>query len=428
MSRRSPGEGSIYRRCAAKGCGRTIKGKAKSCAHCGSRQHRWSYEVRLRGKRYRKSGFKSAKDARNDLQALKQRHATGRVVEPSKLTVGSYLDRWLEAMRGEYTPSTWDTAEVHVRRYIKPQLGDVRLQDLTATDVKAALATIAKDGRTRSDHPLSRKTVHNVYRTLSRALNDAVEDNLIVRNPAARAHRMPDSPEQTTWTDDQLRQLFAHEASDRWLPLWTFIGDSGVRRGEAAGLRWSDLDLDAGRANLNHGHTKGQGGAIVCGRLKGKRGRTVDLAEPTMAALRDWRKQQAADKLAWPGEWGNDEDLVFTHEDGRPLHPDSITKLFQRRVRRVSKWDDSWGERCPTCQRKREDHSLPMMGPHGLRHTWATLALAAGVPLKVVQERYGHASIAITGDIYSHVAPGMQAEAAAKVAGLINGQGAAGGS
>jgi integrase len=403
-------QGKVYRRCTR--CGGDVNAKRRQpdrpATHeqCDGTRSTWAYVVDLappgaKRRQVTKAGFPTktkALDAMNERQTDTKR---GTAVERSRETVGQYLARWLKAVRGEYRPGTWDTASIHVERYIAPRaLAEMPLQAVTRTDVRTFLAELAEHGRIRGDVPLSRKTVHNVYRTLCRALNDAVEDRLRPDNPAAGAHKLPESPPQATWTAEQLRMFYASVAADRWFALWRLAGSTGMRRGELAGIRWSDLDLDARRVNLVEQHAKG-GGTVSRQRLKGKRGRTIDLDAETVAALKSWRKRQAVERLAWPGEWGNEEDLVFAHEDGKALHPDSITKLFRRRVVAAG---------------------LPIIKTHGLRHTHASLMLAAGVPLKIVQERLGHASIAVTGDVYSHVTPGLQAEAAARVAAMIDGE------
>ena len=168
-----------------------------------------------------------------------------------------------------------------------------------------------------------------------------------------------------------------------------------MRRGEPAGLRWDDVDLEHGRLRLRNSRVKGDGDVTEQGlNLKGKRGRQITVDPVTAAALRAHRKAQLEERMAWGGAW-QDSGRVFVHEDGSPFHPDSITKMLKNRCKVAG---------------------LPWIGVHGLRHTWASLALEAGVHPKVVQERLGHSSIAVTLDIYSHTTPGMDEDAAALVA------------
>lgn len=145
---------------------------------------------------------------------------------------------------------------------------------------------------------------------------------------------------------------------------------------------------------------RAKGGGTVTDRpLKGKRGRPVSLDAATTAALRAHRHAQLEERMRCGPAWV-DHGLVFTHPDGSPLHPDSITKRLRRLIR---------------------DAGLPWIKLHGLRHTHATHMLEAGVHIKVVQERLGHSSIAITGDVYSHVTANLQDEAAARVAAVVDG-------
>lgn len=372
------------------------------------RGSRWAFKVELApdprtGVRRQKwhSGYRTRKQAEAARDVERANIRAGRYVEATRETVAQYLTVWLSGMRGEYAPGTHDAAQLHVDSYIVPHIGHVALQRLTTPIVKAMYAELAESGRIRGGGPLAAKTVHNIHRTLSRALNDAVAEQppRIPANPAARAHKMPPSPEQATWTAEQLRTFYAAVARDRLAALWRLAPSSGLRRGELAGLRWPDVDLDAGALKLIVQRAKG-GGTVTARQLKGKRGRHVALDPATVAALKTWRAAQTAERLAWPGQWGNDDDLVFTHEDGSPLYPDSITKTLRRHVKAAG---------------------LPWVKLHGMRHTHATIMLEAGVPLKIVQERLGHASIAITGDVYAHVTPGMQADAAARVAAIVDG-------
>jgi integrase len=184
---------------------------------------------------------------------------------------------------------------------------------------------------------------------------------------------------------------------DRLYALWLVYATTGMRRGEALALRWADLDLEASRATITE--TVGSVAyAVVRGRPKSDRSRrSVALDPGTVAALRAHRKAQAAERLALGPAYA-DGGLVFTCEDGTPLHPERVSRLFDGRVR---------------------DSGLPRIRLHDVRHTWATLALRAGVPLKVVSEHLGHTSIAVTADTYMHVSAAMERDAAETVAALV---------
>ena len=362
----------------------------------------WTYvvDVAVAGaarQRRQKGGFQTKREAVAALSEVQAGLADGSYVGASKLTVGEYLDEWLQSVRSGMRPGSFDASRIHVNAYIKPRLGGVRLQALSRRAVKAFYGELAVSGRARGEGGLGDKTIHNVHRTLSKALDDAVEDGLLNRNPACGTHKLPESPEQESWTAEELRAFLEFASGDRFSAMWRFAAFTGVRRGELAGLRWRDLDLDAGRAFVVQQRAKG-GGTVNTGRLMGKRGRAVTLDPKTVETLRQHQAAQLEAK-AFLGEGYQDHGLVFCHEDGKPLHPDSVTKRFARLVR----------------------HSgLPTITVHGLRHTHATVLLRALVHPKVVQERLGHSSIQVTLDVYSHAVPALQGDAAIRFAEIVD--------
>ena len=200
-----------------------------------------------------------------------------------------------------------------------------------------------------------------------------------------------------TWTAEQLGAFLDGMREHRLYAVFLLLATTGMRRGEALGLRWSDLDLANGRLAVRQTviavHHKVEFGTPKT--AKGRR--TVMLDVATVAALREHRKRQAAERLSIGAGW-IDLDLVFAAADGTPLHPERFSRTFTEHVARLG---------------------LPAVPLHALRHGWATLALAAGVRPKVVQERLGHATISITLDIYSHATSGLHSDAAEQVAGLV---------
>lgn len=210
------------------------------------RGSRWAFKLELppdpaTGKRRQKwvSGFATRREAQAARDDARARLRGGTYLAPSKETVGEYLTEWLAGVRGEYSPGAYDAARLHVEQYITPRLGAVRLTELTTPMVKAFAADVTEHGRIRGGRPLSSKTTHNIVRTLSRALNDAVAElpPRIMANPAAKAHKAPPSPEQATWTVEQLRTFYRAIADDRLFALWRLVAATGLRRGELGGLR-----------------------------------------------------------------------------------------------------------------------------------------------------------------------------------------------
>src|SRR5829696_7012332 len=320
-----------------------------------------------------KGGFRTRKEARDALLEAQAALRSGTFVEPSRRTVGSYLlEEWLpDNQPPRLRPSSFANYTIYTRTHVVPRLGDIELQRLTPSNLSA------------------------FYRAL---LTDAVRLGYLVRNVAdVVTPPRGASPEMQIWTPEQLRAFLTHARQDRLYALWLLVATTGMRRAELAGLRWVDVDLDAARLSprrprvvVNYVVHESEPKTRM-----GKRSLALDPA--TLAALREHQARQEQERAAVGPAW-MDSGLVFTRPDGAPIHPDLITDWFRRLARSAG---------------------LPPIRLHDVRHSYATAALAAGVPAKVVSERLGHATIAITLDVYSHVIPGMDAQAANAVASLI---------
>jgi integrase len=349
------------------------------------------------GRRVRKwhSGYRTKRDAERARVELLATLDRGSYVEPSKLTVAAFLrDHWLPSLRAQVRSGTWAEHHSKVEVHLAPALGGVLLQRLGPGHLNAVYAELLERG-------LSARTVAHVHATARRALADAVRWQLVTRNVALQASPpRPGRPELRTWDAPELRAFLEHVAADRLYALWLLAASTGMRRGEVLGVQWPDVDLAAARVAVRRALVT-VGHQVVVSEPKTARGRrSVALDPTTVAALKGWRKGQAAERLAWGPAWTN-SGYVFTREDGRPLHPREVTRAFSRHVLASG---------------------LPIIRLHDLRHTHATLALTAGVHPKVVQERLGHANIAITLDTYSHAVPALEEQAAATVARLVFGQ------
>jgi integrase len=350
------------------------------------------------GKRIRKwhSGYRTKKDAQQAQDELLAALGRGAYVEPSKRTMGAFLrEDWLPGLRAQVRPSTWAEHRSKVEVHLVPALGHVPLQRLTPGHLNTIYADLLERG-------LSARTVLHVHATIRRALADATRWGLVPRNVALLAS--PPRPARTelqVWTAADLRSFLAFVEDDRLYALWLLAASTGMRRGELLGLQWPDVDLGRARVGVRRSLVC-VGHQVVVSEPKTAKGRrSVALDPATVAGLKAWRRHQTAERLAWGPAW-TDAGLVFTREDGRPLHPREVTRAFTRHVLAAE---------------------LPMIRLHDLRHTHATLALAAGVHPKIVQERLGHANIAITLDTYSHAVPALEEQAARTVAALVFGGG-----
>jgi integrase len=328
------------------------------------------------GQRLRKwhSGYRTRKEAERARTALLSGLDTGAYVEPHKLTVAGFLvEQWLPSVKAQVKPRTLEWHRTNVTRHLVPAIGAVPLQRLTPGHLNGLYAGLAEG--------LSAQTIHHIHATVRRALSDALRWGLVTRNVATLASPpTPERHEMATWSASELRAFLEAMAGDRLYSLWLLASSTGMRRGELLALRWSAVDLATGRVQVVESKT-------AAGR------RSIALDPGTVAALKAWKRQQTVVQLGGAG-------LVFTREDGEPLRASWVDHAFQRTIRRLG---------------------LPVIRFHDLRHTHATIALQAGVPAKVVSERLGHSSIAITMDTYSHVIPAMQEDAAAKVADLVMG-------
>ena len=245
--------------------------------------------------------------------------------------------------------------------------------------------------------------MRNTHVVLRKALADAERLGLVGRNAAASAAHPPAAhrTEQSTWTSDQLRTFLDGLIDDRLHAAYVLLATTGMRRGEVLGLRWHDIDFDGAELAVANTLTTAGSSTVVSGPPKTPRSRRqIFLDEGTLAVLRDHRRRQNEERLAVGPAWNTDGDYVFTDELGESIHPDDVLRSFRRHA---------------------TASGLPAIRLHDLRHSYATLALKAGVHPKVVSERLGHATVGVTLDLYSHVTPSIARDAADAVASRIFG-------
>lgn len=354
------------------------------------------------GKRRREwhSGFRTKGEAEKRRTEILKAIDSGAHVAPTKASVADYLtNRWLPAIRASVRANTLSLYETIVRVYVVPHVGTVPLQDLTP-DRLNGLYGLLLDCGSKTGKPLAAKTVRNVHGMLSRALADAVRWDLLLRNPAERADPPRISkPPIETWTADEQRRFLEHIAGDRMEALYALACSTGMRRSELLGLGWRSVDLDEGGLVVEQVLVRGRDRLVIAEPKTARSRRSIALDERTVRALRDHRKRQLEERMAAGSTW-QDNGLVFTREDGSMFRPATFTR---------------------TLQRVAGEAGVPVIGPHGLRHTWATLALRAGVNPRVVADRLGHSGVSITLDRYTHPSTDLDREAAERVAGLISG-------
>ena len=373
-----------------------VERKAKeACPACGGALR----ETEER-RRVTKGGFRTRKECTAAMNKVLTAVEEKSYSTPTKISLREFLlKEWLPSIKATVRPSTYYSYVQHVGCQLLPHIGSVKLIDLSGARINALYATLAEKGKKDGVSGLSPLSIHHVHTCLHKACKDAVRWGHLPRNPldAADPPKAGVRAEMKTWSAEQLGAFLSSVREDRLYPLWHTLAMSGMRRGEALGLRWEDVDLQNTRLSVRRA-------LIPCGREvivsepKTARGRrAIALDAETVEVL----KAQAARQLDEQAEWGDawiDTGLVFTKENGEALHPEDVTRYFRIAVRKAM---------------------LPKIRLHDLRHTHATLALRAGIHPKVVSERLGHATISITLDTYSHAVPAMQEEAASLIAGLV---------
>jgi integrase len=405
-------KGSTFKRCTV--CDRVVKGKR--CTNCGSTSLSWGFVVDIGkdadGKRRqrRRTGFATERDADRALHELLASLGDGTAVAPSTVTVAEYLTgQWLPAVQPpNLRETTWVEYERITRLHVAPRIGGVPLQDLNASYLNRIYAELLAGGRADGAGGLSVKSVRNIHLMLGKALGDAVRWGLLRRNVAPLADPPParvaaaDRRERIrVWEVDQLATFLGHVRDDHLFALWFLLATTGMRRGEALGLRWADVDLGQARLSVRQALVSIDGTPKLQ-TVKSNHGvRTIDLDDDTVGVLRARRVAQAEERLAAGADW-EDLGLVFTRDDGHWQNPDWVGEQFRRHVKTAG---------------------LPRIRPHDLRHSHATLLLKAGVNPKVVSERLGHHSVAFTLDTYAHVMPGMQRQAADAFAAMVRPKG-----
>ena len=365
------------------------------------------------GRRQTKRRFKTYREARAWLTEVRQQVADQQYVPPRRMTTGEWLEQWLDGL--QLAPATVASYRKNVRLHLAPHIGSGQLQDLTGARLSALYRSLERTGRRDGKSGgLSARTVRYIHTILKASLREAVDQGLLATNPADRAKPPTSaaarSPEMHVWDADQLSRFldWAREVEHDDAISWHVLAFTGMRRGELLALRWHDVDPERQRLSIRRSvgvvRVPGAGKTLLEGSTKGKRARVVDLDLGTTDILRRWRSERGTTQLAF----ARDDALVFgrLEDPWRHQHPERFSARFIAAQKRFNN--------AVAANAVRPIHL------HDLRHTHASLLLKAGVPVKVVSERLGHATVMITLETYAHVLPGMQAEAAAAFAAAVS--------
>lgn len=335
--------------------------------------------------RYRGGRASSHAEATDKLRKFQAELLSGRLTMRTKGTVATFLDEWVEnAIKPNRANATYRQYRWIIDQHITPHLGKKRIEDIRRLDIQKLVAvkasqtvqSRAKDGESQPDKKLSRSTLRLIRAILHTAFNDAIHDGLVSVNPASHIELPKEVKKAPVSLKQDQAQAFLRAAVESDMPeFWHFLFMTGTRLGEASGLRWQDLDLNEGTARIA-GQLQRQGGELryISG-TKTNRSRELQLPKTLIDMLKDLRSKSMLEGIQDP------DGLVFLNPYGR--------RLDQKYVR------DRIRELC-------EKAGVPLISPHGARHTAATLALGATGDLHAVQKLLGHAQISLTANLYGH--------------------------
>lgn len=361
-SRRANNEGSIYRR----------------------KDGRWVASVSVEGGRRKYLYGKTRHEVARKLTVALKARLDGLPIVGERQTVEQFLDSWLESVRPSLRPRTWTRYEELLRLHAVPEIGHLPLARLTPQHVQRLYAG-------RLERGLSPTTVRHLHTTLHTALGQAAKWGVVARNviglvaPPRSTHR-----EMSVLSPEQARALLAAASGDGLEALFVLALSNGMRQGELLGLRWKDVGLEMGRLQVTTSLQWTRDGPLFGEPKTPRSRRQITLTQAAADALRRHRVEQAQERLRLDAAW-EDNDLVFADEIGRPVSPWILIRHFQALLAKAD---------------------LPKIRFHDLRHTAATLLLGQGVHPKIVSEMLGHSNIGTTLDLYSHVTPVMQRQAA----------------
>jgi integrase len=338
------------------------------------------------------------KDAQRRLTEKLHNFHQGQVVMPSKLSLAQWLDEWMEsAIKPHKRLRTYETYKSVINRHLTPALGHYRLCDLRASHLQAYY----------QGSQLSKSTLQQHHTILFSSIKAAQKQDMLPRNVAdlvigkPRAKEGHEDAQYHCWNADEAKTFLniAKAAGPQSAAFYVLALDSGARKAELGGLKWEDVNFERRAITVSRQLVKVSQPPLF-GPPKNGRPRIIDLDEKTFDFLRRHKSNQAAHRLLL-GTSYHDYGLVFAREFGDPL---TINNIGQREFKRLT-----------------QKAGVRPIKFHGLRHTCATLLLQAGTSAKVVQERLGHKRIEITLNVYTHVLPSMQQEAASKLSKLLHG-------
>ncbi|KAF1083877.1 Transposase [Sporotomaculum syntrophicum] len=352
----------------------------------------------------------------------------GTFIEPTKLTLADFVERWLRDY-GEtnLAPKTLHRYKGILTRVLQA-MGHIKIEKIRPTHLLEFYANLQEDGirEDGKEGKLSEKTILYHHRVISSILNDAVQWQVIPFNPASRV-KPPKVPKHqaTCYDEEKVAALLTalEEENFKYRVIVTLAIATGLRRGELMGLEWQDIDFDKSTLEVRQASQYLPGKGTFTKEPKNETSkRIISVPASVVALLKQYKVYQAQERLKVGELWQGSERL-FTTWDGRPMHPDTISKWFPKFLAKTiihKPCNKVIGNvtHCPHCEKpvkKEELIKLPPLPFHGLRHTSATLLVGQGIHAKVISERLGHSNISTTMNIYSHFIRRADVEAADKL-------------
>jgi integrase len=346
----------------------------------------------ITGKRRRKKqrGFKTKRDAEKALALMEAEVYKGTYFEPSSMLIKEHMNDWFKSKKNSISIQTANTYEAYLKNRIIPYIGNVQLAQLSPILLQNFVNELKEEG-------LASSSIKKIYSIIKGALDYAVNMELLPSNPITKIQLPKDSKKEiVVWDVPEIQSFQKAACLDRLYPAFYLAITTGMRRGEILGVRWKDVDLEKGMLNVRQTLSK-DGRQFLPGAKTSAGIRSIKLSNDTIVLLKKQKTVVAKEKLSYGPEY-EDNDLIICTSKGTPINPENLKRTFQRLIKEAN---------------------VPSIRLHDLRHTHATMLLASGVNAKVISERLGHTNIKTTLDIYSHVLPSMQEEAANQIDTLL---------
>ena len=345
---------------------------------------KWVLAFSVNGNRIYRYG-KSKAEVKQKLKELQTRQTQGLSTVTASMPIRDYLNEWLELKKPNLRTSTYEGYESLIRAHLIPRFGNIKLNKLTAETINRIWNKMLDDGHSPS-------LIHHCHNRLSKALNDAIRRQLIDNNPIQYVTKpTTEAKEMHILDTTQIQHVLRLAKETAYYPIVHTALHTGLRRNELLGLRWKDIDTHEGMIYLSRSVYQAKGGVTLVQAPKTNSSkRSVTLPNASSELLQELRLQQELDSFLH-GYKVNENSPIFIRRTGERLLPSAVTHGFKALVRAIG---------------------MDNIRFHDLRHTHASILLKQGEHPKVVQERLGHAKISTTMDVYSHVMPTLQKEAA----------------